>query len=151
MNTHPNAWQLLLLPLQPRPFRPAATNPHVTVPLTFLLRSPGMGSPAGVRARAAELPLSSPSWSRDLPLESASPSNCGNCRVGPKPSSAEGSRRHSPGQPTGPETPPGTSSAPAHPTDSWSFRSTQGPPARLMKVFYISRGNLFSIAPSTGR
>lgn len=91
-----------------------------------------MSSPAQcVRAGQHNCPPHSLCWSWDLPMESASLSNCGNCHIEPKPSSADGSKTHSPGQPTKPKVPPCKSFALAqsfwlgnHPTDRWSFQST---------------------------
>lgn len=104
-------------------------------------------------------PSPSPCRSQDLPMESASLSNCGNRHSEPKPSSADGSKMHGSGQPTKPKIPPCKSFALSqsfwlgnHPIDRWSFQTIPGPPAWLIEsTLFFSLGNLFDIAPSTGR
>ena len=97
-------------------------------------------------------------WSQALPLESTNLSNCGNCHVKPKPSFADGSKMHNPGQPTNPKTPPCKSFALAQ--SFWlgnhllineaSKMSTGATCLANCKYFTFNLGKLFNTAPSTG-
>ena len=111
-----------------------------------------------VSARSAQSPISLTVLEPGPALESVSLSNCGNCHTEPKPSFADGSKLHNPGQPTNPKIPPCRSFALAlsfwlgnHLLINGASKIHTGTTCLAnVKYFTFDFGKLFNTAPSTG-